>query len=121
MELLNPKGRLVSGLQCIYHLGMAILYSEAVREDGDSYIFDPEKTVCLLFGPPQPDGTQQVGMQKGFGPMIPLKPTILRAGKTAMFITDCTDPNIIKLCKQTLSGIVLAGPGARMPDGERVN
>ena len=119
LSLLKPDGRLVSGLPCIYHLGLAVLYSEAVKEDADCYIFDPEKTVCLLFQPPAPGSDQQqVAFLKGFGPMIPLRPTFLRAGRAACFVTDCTDPNIVKLCKQTLSGIVLAGS---MPPGERVH
>ncbi len=119
LSLLKPDGRLVSGLPCIYHLGLAILYCDPadIREDGDSYIFDPDKTVCLNFQPPQPNGQQGVGMIKGFGPMIPLKPSYLRAGKAAVFVSDCSDPNIIRLCKQTLSGLVLTG---KMPDGETV-
>jgi hypothetical protein len=121
MELVKPDGRVISGLPCIYHLGLAILFSEAVREDGDSYIFDPAKTVCLLFQPPQPNGQQGVAFLKGFGPAIPLQPTFLRAGKAAVFITDCTDPNILKLARQTLSGIVIASAGAVVPPGERVH
>lgn len=120
-SLLKPDGRVISGLPCIYNLGLAVLFSEDVREDGDSYIFDPAKTVCLIFQPPQPDGQQGVMFLKGFGPRIPLQPTFLRAGKAACFITDCTDPNILKLARQTLSGIVIAPAGAKMPNGERVN
>ncbi len=118
LELLSGKGRIVSGLPCIYHLqGGVIFYSEAVKEDGDSYIFSPEKTVAMFFSPPTPQGQQQFGCMKGFGPQIPLLPSFLRAGKGGCLVSDCTDPNIIKVCKQTLSGLVLTG---KMPDGGTV-
>jgi hypothetical protein len=115
MELMKPDGRLVSGLPCIYHLGLAVLYSEAVREDGESYIFDPAKTVCLLFGPPNAQGMQGVNFVKGFGPNIPLQPTFLRAGRAACFVSDCTDANVLALCKQAISGLVIAPAGAKLP------
>jgi len=118
LELLKPDGRVVSGLPCIYHLGLAVLFSEAVREDADSYIFDPAKTVCLMFAPPDPKGQQAYGVIKGFGPAIPLRPTFLRAGKAAVFVTDCTDPSVIAKCRQTLTGLIVAPAGA-IPAGER--
>ena len=121
-SLLKPDGRLVSGLPCIYHLpGGLTFFSEAVREDGDSFIFDPDKTVWLAIQPPTPDGKQQVAHMKGYGPLVPFRPTTLRVGKAGVIITDCTDPAIMAIWRSALSGIVVTGPGAKMPDGERVN
>jgi hypothetical protein len=119
MELVKSNGRLVSGTPCIYHLlGGVIFYAEDVREDGDSLIFDPAKTVALLFEPPDAKGQQRFVRIKGFGPQIPLMPSSLRAYKGGILVTDCTDANVIALCKQTLSGIIIAPAGARMPPGE---
>jgi hypothetical protein len=119
LELLKPDGRVISGLPCIYHVQTVILYSEAVREDGETFIFDPEKTCALLFGMPTPDGKQAFQAVKGFGPQIPLRPSYLRVGKNAVIITDCTDPNVTAICKRTISGIILAGPSALPPEDKR--
>lgn len=121
LELLKGNGRIVSGLPCIYHLlGGVIFYAEDVREDGTDYIFDPAKTVALLFEPPDAKGQQRFVRIKGFGPQIPLMPSYLKAGRAACIVTDCTDPQVIALCKKELSGIIIAPAGTRMPDGETV-
>ena len=45
MELLNPKGRIVSGLPCMYYLmNGVILFSEAVPDNGTDYH-------CMVFAP----------------------------------------------------------------------
>ena len=75
----------------------------------------------IALQPPGPTGQQEVGFVKGFGPGIPFIPSTLRVGKAGVIVTDCTDPNIIKIAKQTLSGIVIAPAGAKMPDGEKVH
>ncbi len=118
MELLNPKGRIVSGLPCIYFLGYATLYSEQadVREDADSYIFDPAKCVFLQFGVPDPTGAVKFAGGKGFGPGMPWSPTYLRCGKAACFVTDCAEEHIVRFCKRLLSGIILATEGDLPPE-----
>ena len=119
LELVTPDMRIVRGSPCIYHLGLAVLYSEDVKTDGDMLEFDPERTVCMTFGAAD-GGKQQVNFHKGFGPNIPLAPTFLRIGRNATIVSDCSDANIIALCRKTLGKIVLAGPGTRI-GGETVH
>ncbi|MBE3064001.1 MAG: hypothetical protein IMZ69_03165 [Spirochaetes bacterium] len=121
MELLKPDGRIISGLPCIYHLPNGLMFfTEAVREDGDSYIFDPEKTLQIIMQPSPTPGQMTVIHFKGFRAM-PFQPTSVRAGKGGVVVTDCTDPKLLASWRSALSGIVIAGPGVKMPDGEKVN
>jgi hypothetical protein len=118
LELISKNARLLSGLPCIYHLGICTLYSEDVREDGECFTFDPEKTCCLVFALPDASGSQAYSVIRGFGPAIPLKPTFLRVGKTAAFVSDCSDPTVIAFCKRVMSGLVIAKDMPKIPPNE---
>lgn len=119
MELVKPDGRVISGMPCIYHLGGGLtFFCEGVREDGDSFIFEPDKTVWIVVSPPRPDGNQEISAMKGFGPLVPFRPSSIRVGKGGIMVTDCTDPSMLKLFRSTLAGIVLASPGDLPPGGK---
>jgi hypothetical protein len=96
------------GLPCLYHLMSGqIFYSEAVKEDGDSFIFDCEKTVLVT-------------LQQGKGSsvhvtMVKLSETGFKPKQNRVFksnialVSDTGEPSIIQKAKEALTGLVLPG------------
>lgn len=113
MSLLDRNGKNATpGLPCIYQLvNGTIFYSEAVKEDADSFIFDGDKTVVLSMSKGAKPGMVNIEMMKltdwGY------KAHITRVMKASIaMVQDTSEPSIIQKAKEALSGIVLAGPGA---------
>jgi hypothetical protein len=109
MSILNFNGKqATAGLPCLYHLvsGM-ILFSEAVQEDGDSYIFDGEKTLLLATEPGSKPREMSVSMQKLSE--IGFKAKVSRIPKSVVsMIQDCGEPSLIAKAHEALSGLILA-------------
>jgi len=109
MSILNFQGKSATpGPTVVYQLTTRpVLYSECAREDGDCFIFDPEKT--LVIGPVQTgrNGQGQVTMQKMSEAGI-FKPRLARVPKTSIaFMHDCGNPEMTAKCQEALSGLVL--------------
>jgi hypothetical protein len=108
MSVLNFNGKNATpGLPCLYHLTVGmIFYSETVKEDSDSFIFDGEKTLVISIGKPNNQGQVNIAMSKlsadGF------KPLQVRVMKSAVaMIQDTSEPGIIEKAHEALSGLVL--------------
>jgi hypothetical protein len=104
------KGRgISSGIICLYSLptGM-MLYCECATEDDGGYTFPTERTLVVMTSP-GPKGSTNYQMMKAaatFG-----YPTKIKLSKIGVLASDCTDVEITRKAKATLSGLVLP-PGA---------
>lgn len=120
-EILNKDGAMaLPGKECLFQLPSgAFLFSESVKDEGDSYVFDAKKTVHLIMAAPANGQQYQI---------IPIwkwtfGPTRVRLPKTSVLIVqDATDAGLFKAVRSALSGIILSSPGAlgRQP-GEKEN
>lgn len=109
MSILDFKGKHAGpGPLVVYQLVTGpVLYSECAREDGDSFVFDPGRT--LVMGPVQAgrNGQGQVTMQKMSEAGV-FKPAVVRVLKTAIaFMHDCGNFEMHEKCQEALSGLVL--------------
>ena len=112
VSILGSNGKsATAGLPCIYQLITGqFFFSEQVKEDDNSYIFDSDKTLVIMIKP-QRQGQAELTMVKT--KESEFAPKQLRVPKTSvLMITDCGRPEIIQKAKEALSGIVLAGPGS---------
>jgi hypothetical protein len=110
-KIVDLKGKsMTPGIPCIYHLTVGVaLYSETAREDGDSFIFDADKTLLVTI-PQQAgkDGKMNVNYSKMTGWIF--SPSLVRVQKTHVnMITDCGQPELIKQFQAALSGLVAPG------------
>lgn len=108
-SILDFKGKAaIAGPPVLYHLASGqLLYSEDVREDGDSYVFDGDKTLLVQVSPGE-RGQLSIAMAKlGAGGF---RPKMTRVAKNYVaLIQDCGDPAIIQKAHEALSGLVLPG------------
>ena len=110
-EIDISKGRgISSGIICMYCLptGM-ILYCECAAEDDAFYTFPADKAAVVMTTP-GPNGSTNYQMMKAaatFG-----YPTKIKLPKIGVLASDCTDAEIQRKARATLSGLVLP-PGAR--------
>ena len=108
MSVLDFKVKMASaGLPCIYQLLTGQnFYSETAKEDGDSYIFDAERTLVISVSV---KGKNAEGMFQKISDSV-FHPKQIRVPKSAMLmITDCGQPDIIAKAREALSGLVLPG------------
>lgn len=108
MSILDFKGKsATAGPPVLYHLTSGqILYSEAVKEDGDSFVFDGDRTLIVVVTPGHRNGQVQIGMVKlsdgGF------KSKQARVMKTSVImVTDVGEPALVNKCHEALSGLVI--------------
>jgi hypothetical protein len=108
MSVLDFKGKNASaGLPCIYQLmNGQNFYSEEVKEDSDSYIFDAEKTMVVSI---EMKGKDAVGTFQKVSDSV-FHPKQIRIPKSSiLMVTDCGVPDVHKKAQEALSGIVLPG------------
>lgn len=108
MSVLDFKGKnATAGLPCIYQLITGQnFYSETVKEDGDCYIFDADKTlvVSVELKGKDANGTFQKISESVFHPKQ------IRVPKSSvLMITDCGVPDLANKAREALSGLVLPG------------
>ena len=108
MNIVDRIGKsATAGIACIYQLLTGQnLYSETAKEDGDSYIFDAERTLVISVSV---KGKNAEGMFQKISDSV-FHPKQIRVPKSAMLmITDCGQPDIIAKAREALSGLVLPG------------
>lgn len=109
MSILDFKGKASgAGPLVVYQLVTGpVLYSETAHEDGDSFVFDPERTLVIGAVQPGRNGQGQVTMQKMSEAGI-FKPHTARVLKSAIaFMHDCCNPEMQAKCQEALSGIII--------------
>jgi hypothetical protein len=109
MSVLDFKGKnATAGLPCIFQLLTGqFFYSETVKEDSDSWVFDGDKTLVLIISKGKA-GTADLKFIKIS--QSEFQPKQLRVPKTSiLMITDCGIPELIQKAREALSGIVLPG------------
>lgn len=112
MSILDFKGAAATaGLPVLYHLTSGqILYSETAKEDGESYVFDGDRTLILQVQ--QGGNGRQVNIS-----MVKLsdggfKSKIARVLKSAVvMVADVGELALTNKCHEALSGLVIP-PGA---------
>jgi hypothetical protein len=111
VSILNSKGsNATPGPIVIYQLITGQnWYSETAKEDGNSYIFEADKTLVIAVD--VKNKAANINMQKVSDSIF--APKILRVPKSAVLMaTDCGQPDLVQKAHEALSGIVLAGPGS---------
>ncbi len=110
MSILDFKGKnATSGIPALYHLMSGqIFYSEEVKEDGDSFIFDGDKTLLVSLSAGAKAGQMNIQMGKlsdqGF------KGKQCRVMKSSVvMIQDVGEPEVVNKAHEALSGLVLPG------------
>ena len=110
MSILDFKGKAATpGLPVLYHLTSGqIFYSESVREDGDSFIFDGDTTLLLSVHPGSGNGNRQVNismMKFSDGGFKSKQARVLKS--SVVMVTDIGEPALISKAHEALSGLVL--------------
>jgi len=113
MSILGSNGKHATpGLPCIYQLvNGTIFYSDAVKEDADSFIFDGNKTVVISMTKGAKPGMVNLEMMKLMDWGYKALQTRVMKASVAM-VQDTSEPSIIAKAKEALSGIVLPGAGS---------
>ena len=106
-SILDFKGEAATpGLPVLYHLTSGqILYSETVKEDGDSFVFEGDKTLMVQVSKGQ--GAQvNIGMVKFSDGGFKIKQARVMKSAVVM-VTDVGEPAVITKCHEALSGLIL--------------
>jgi hypothetical protein len=107
MGILGSNGKSVTpGTPCIYYLiSGQILFSECAKEDGESFVFDGDKTLEVTLSRGSGHSVQ-AGMSKVSD--IGFKSKQVRVMKHAvLLISDCGETTLINKAHEVLSGLVL--------------
>lgn len=107
-KILDLMGKsATAGLPVLYHLTSGqILYSEVAKEDGDSYIFDGDRTLIVVVTPGHGNGQVQISMVKlSDGGFKSKQARVMKA--SVIMVTDVGEPTIVNKCHEALSGLVL--------------
>lgn len=108
-SILDFRGKATTpGELVLYHLASGqLLYTEDVREEDDSYVFDGDKTLLVQVSSME-RGQLAISMAKlgaaGFRPKV----TRVKKSYVAL-IQDCGDPAIVQKAHEALSGLLLPG------------
>ena len=106
-QVVDMKGKaLTPGIPCIYHLANGLcFYSETAREDGDSFVFDANRSLIVTIGDANAEGKTELKMKKMIGWIF--SPQQIRVQKTHIgMIQDCGQPELIKQFQAALSGLI---------------
>ena len=118
MSILDFKGKqATAGLPVLYQLVTGqLFYSEAVQEDGDSFVFDSDRTLLLNVVQGSGNGSVTLNMAKLSAAGFASKQT--RVLKTAVvMVQDVGKQEIIDKAHEALSGLVL--PKGALPAERR--
>lgn len=111
MSILDMKGKKVSaGPLNLYHLSDgAMFYSEEVKDDGDSFYFQGDKTVLLKI---VKQSGNQASLQAQKLSESSFNPQGLRLLKTSVqMVTDLNDAKVTEVVMQAMTGLILPNGG----------